>query len=71
MKIIFDSKEQMNEFLTGISEHVCPGEFPTIIPEGRNMKSRYCNIDGPCSECWATCGIEMEVKSLYYLNRKI
>lgn len=58
MKIIFDSEEQKTKFIHYIS-FTCPKELDENL---RDKADDECDAYPLCTECWETCGIEMEVK---------
>ena len=55
MKIIFDSEDQMEQFMKLMSEDYCPNVL--YLEDHCNGASRI-----QCDECWRNCGIEMEVE---------
>lgn len=57
MKIIFDNEEQEKAFFEHIAADYCPGIFGM-----KDLDELSCKLRTSCDECWANCGIEMEVK---------
>ena len=55
MKIIFDSEEQKEKFLSGVLDtRVCPYDIGVYMTNCIKCKT--------CEDCWKSCGIEMAVK---------
>ena len=57
MKIIFDSEEQKEAFMSDVIEHSCPEEY---YLENKHSCSAF-SWREHCDLCWANCGIEVEV----------
>lgn len=62
MKIIFKDENEMQNFLTVVSNEFCPREFGYS-----NRQPDYCSSEkegnGPCMSCWLGCGIEMVIEN--------
>lgn len=57
MRIIFDSEEQKERFISLISPFLCPSDIGI-----GNDDADHCSRNGACRDCWKNCGIEIEVK---------
>lgn len=63
MKVIFKDENEMQNFLTLVSNEFCPREFGYS-----NRQPDYCSSEkegnGPCMSCWLGCGIELAIESV-------
>ena len=58
MKIIFDNEEQKDKILKCLAQVACPSRVGLI--DSDRDEDDVCLAYG-CDECWANCGIEVEV----------
>ena len=56
MKFIFDSEEQMEQFMDTITGKYCPSNF------GLYESEAPCTLRSDCRTCWKNTGLETEVK---------